>query len=248
MGVKKILKIAINFLFPPHCIFCDRTMELNSTRCVCPECSGQVSYCSELLCCEKCGKTVVSYGQQKLCVFCLETFPLYFDRIVSVFPYVSPVSDAVQRYKGLNLQSNASGFAEYIAERIEEEYKNTSFDFLCCVPSSSDKRRERGFDSVELIAQRVSGITGIPMKRKVLKKVRKTKKQTELKYHERLENLRGSMAVCENVSVEGKTVLLVDDVCTTRATIIECSRALKAAGAKRVFAVTLGTTENRYNG
>ncbi len=245
MILKKLFSTAANFFYPRRCIFCGETLEINSSDWTCSRCLKSLVWCRDMLCCEKCGKPVVSYGKRQRCYFCTETSPLYFDKVVSVFPYRPPVDRAIRRYKREEIQSTAKGFGDLVAMRFEEVFDKAEFDIVCGAPAHSADKRTACFDNVELICRAVSSRTGIPAEKALLKKTRTTYKQTELNYHQRLVNLRNSMEVSAPEKVKGKTVLLVDDVCTTRATVIECSRALKAAGAKKVVAVVFATTEKR---
>ncbi len=241
-ALRNIFRIIMNFFFPPQCVFCDRILEINVKNCLCENCRSDVSRCREKLCCQKCGKPVVSYGRRALCYFCAETSTKYFDRIVSVFEYEGAVRDSVLRYKNAGIQSYAETYAELLAERIGEEYQGLDFDFICAAPSHENKDRKMGFDPVELICHKLSRRINIPHKRKVLKKTRETERQAGLSMQSRMRNLKNSMAVGDPKRVEGKRILLVDDICTTCATMIECSRALKKAGAKSVHAITFATT------
>ena len=239
-----LFKFLINYFFPVQCIFCDKTMEINAVKAVCPECEAEIVQSKKKLCCVKCGKPVVSYGKRKICYFCYDNKTKYFDRIVSAFEYGGNIKESVLRYKGKGYQSYAPLYAEYMAETVRKHYGDLKFDIMCGAPSHKDKKREKGFDNVELIGEFMQKKLKIPFVCDGIKKIRMTPRQTGLKYRERQENLKNSMTADEAV-VGGKNVLLIDDVCTTRATIIECSRALKAAGAKRVYAVTFATTARK---
>lgn len=242
----KIFKIIKNFFFPPQCIFCDKVLEINAESCICDACKTAVKWCAEKICCEKCGKPIVSHGKKTRCYHCIENETQYFNRIVSVFEYDGLAKESVQRFKGGKIQSYAVTYAECMAERLEQEYKDIKFDLICAVPSSSDKKHEQGFDNVELICKYLSAKTGIPLKKNVLKKIRRTEKQTGLNYQQRAENIKNSIAAEKPDVVCDKTVLLIDDVCTTRATLTECCRALKKAGAKKVFCLTFATAIKKY--
>ena len=111
---------------------------------------------------------------------------------------------------------------------------------MCCA-FKQNKKLTQGFDNVELICKYLSGKTGIPLQKNVLKKIRRTDKQTDLNYQERAENIKNSISAESTEALKDKTILLVDDVCTTRATLIECSRALKKAGVRKVFCLTFAT-------
>ncbi len=241
-----IFKIIKNFFFPPQCIFCDKVLEINSESCICDACKTAVMRCADKICCEKCGKPIVSHGKRVRCYHCIENETQYFNRIVSVFKYDGLVKESVQRFKGGKIQSYAVTYAECMAERLEQEYKDIRFDLICAAPSSSNKMLTQGFDNVELICKYLSSKTGIPLRKNVLRKIRRTGKQTSLNYQERAENIKNSISADNTETVYGKTVLLVDDVCTTRATLTECSRALKKAGATRVFCLTFATAVKKY--
>ncbi len=241
-NVVNIYKFIKNIIFPPRCVFCDRIMEPNSRVMICGSCAGKPKLCSGRPCCEKCGKPLVSFGEKQLCYFCLNTRTKYFDRIVSVFEYEGAVQRSVVRYKTMHIVKYAGVYAEFMAARFFEEYSDIDFDFMCSVPPHDKRRRNDEPDQVEAICRKLSGVIGLKYIPDVLVKTRKTDKQSYLNYRDRQNNMKNSIKAADSSVCAGKTVLLTDDVCTTRATVTECARALKAAGAKRVYALTLATT------
>lgn len=241
----KILKIIKNFFYTPQCIFCDKVMEINSLESFCRDCVSKVKFCRAGLRCEKCGKSIESHGKRELCYFCLQGGSRYFDKISSVFEYDGLVRESILRYKSHNLQNYAKPYARFLLGEFSKEYGDISFDFICAAPSHTNKGIIQGFDNVEIICKQFSKLTEIPFVRNVIKKKRKTARQSGLVFEERLKNLHYTMEVKNPDGVKDKIVLLIDDICTTRATIIECSRALKSAGAKQVYALTLATTQNK---
>ncbi len=237
-------RIIANFFFPPQCVFCDGILEPNAKENICDKCAGRLDQKRPVLCCTKCGKPVASYGKRKICHFCYDNKTKYFDRIVSSFEYSELVKASVLRYKSRSIPTYAPTYAKFLSETVREHYSNITFDFICNAPSHTDKNREQGFDNVELICKHLSRHLNLPFRNDVLKKIRQTPRQTGLDFHSREKNLKNSMTA-DSSAVNGKTILLIDDVCTTRATIIECSRALKQAGAKRIYAATLATTARK---
>ena len=97
------------------------------------------------------------------------------------------------------------------------------------------RERHRGYNQAELLSREVARRLGCAHAR-ALKKVRNTRQQARLDHAARAENLQGSVAVCEDV--RDRTVLLVDDVYTTGATMRVCAEALLAAGAALVYGLT----------
>ena len=239
--IVKIFKMIENYFIPPQCALCDKILEINNESGLCGECIKKADFCDKKLCCQRCGKPVTSYGKRALCYFCADNSIRYFDRNVAVFEYKGFVRSSVLRYKNGGLQSYAKTFAKLMAQRIEEEYEGLVFDFICAAPSHENKKRKMGFDHAELLGQKLSKIIKVPYRKNLLKETRETDRQAGLGMQKRIQNLRNSMAVADEEMVKDKTVLLVDDISTTRSTMIECSRALKQAGAKRVYGIVLAT-------
>lgn len=106
------------------------------------------------------------------------------------------------------------------------------------VPLHRDRQRERGYNQSERLARRVSPIMGILVRPGALRRVRATAVQMTLNAAKRNDNVAGAFR-CDDPSVRGAVVLLIDDVCTTGATLDACASALKIAGAVEVHGLTL---------
>ncbi len=131
----------------------------------------------------------------------------------------------------------AACFLEAGVEKIDEPL------LVIPVPLSKEKRRERGYNQAERLAESVcdflfaQGGEG-ELTVALLEKRRETKPQKQMSFQERTENVRGAFKVTDRKAVEGRTVVLVDDILTTGATGNECARKLFAAGAKKVYFLT----------
>jgi ComF family protein len=113
-----------------------------------------------------------------------------------------------------------------------------TIDILVPVPTSESRRAERGYNQAALLAYPLALGSGIPYRSRALYKVRQTDTQVGLNFPQRRANVAGAfLARAEHVG--GRRVLVVDDIMTSGATIEECSKALKDAGAAQVFGLTL---------
>jgi len=112
----------------------------------------------------------------------------------------------------------------------------SGMDLLVPVPVHHTRKRERGYNQAEVIAQALATRSGIALHARALKRLRKTGTQTKLGKAQRGKNIFGAFMAVEDLS--GKKVLLVDDVFTTGATVNACAQALKAAGAAEVRVLT----------
>ena len=126
-----------------------------------------------------------------------------------------------------------------MTECIENNLDCSGIDVISCVPLSSKRLRKRGYNQAELLAKEISKNLAIPEKQ-LLKKIKDNPAQSGTdSTKERLSNVSGVYALNDNAEVSGKTVLLVDDIVTTGATLSECARVLRKEGVARVYAVTL---------
>lgn len=161
--------------------------------------------------------------------------------MISVFTYEDLVKTALLKFKSTGLKGHADVFTKCMTASFYQEYGDITFDFICGAPPH-DKKKD--FDQVDILCKNLSKQLKLPYRKKLFVQTRKTLKQSSLGYKERQKNLKDSLKIKENISLDGKTVLLIDDICTTRSTLNECARALKAGGAKRVYALTVATVNN----
>lgn len=132
----------------------------------------------------------------------------------------------------------------FLGELVGEKVKalNWQIDMIIPVPIHHLKKAERGFNQSDFLAKGLSKSLQIPYSDGIVKRTRHTDSQTRLNMKERAKNVADAFKVRIQKKVEGKSILVVDDVCTTGATILECAKTLKTAGALKVFACTVGTT------
>jgi ComF family protein len=119
----------------------------------------------------------------------------------------------------------------------DERLRDREFDVIVPVPLHPARQRERGFNQASLLALALRDRVAAPIK-PLLERVRYTTTQTAFDRTERIENLHGAFRLRRKADVRGLRVLLIDDVLTTGATLSECARVLKKAGAVSVFAAT----------
>jgi ComF family protein len=113
------------------------------------------------------------------------------------------------------------------------------------VPLHVRKLRQRGFNQSELIARaalKLKSNAGLRLNADLLERRRETKSQIGLSRHQRRENIRGAFVVAKPDELDGREVLLVDDVFTTGTTVSECARVLRRAGASKVYVATVART------
>jgi len=110
-------------------------------------------------------------------------------------------------------------------------------DLLVAVPLHAARRRERGHDQAARLAEALAAELGAPFVPGVLERARATRAQSALAGAARRENVRGAFRLARPAGLRGRRVLVVDDVLTTGATLVECMEVLRAAGARTRGAV-----------
>lgn len=132
----------------------------------------------------------------------------------------------------------------FLGEMVSEGIKSRSWqvDVIIPIPIHPLKKVERGYNQSDYIAKGMSRKLNIPWSKKIVKRVRHTESQTKLNMKQRALNISDAFKVKRSEEIQNKNVLVVDDVSTTGATILECAKLIKAAGAETVYACTVGTT------
>ncbi len=138
----------------------------------------------------------------------------------------------------------ASCLYEELADELSDRavFENLRLPLLIPIPLSKERRKKRGFNQCELLADELAAVDGgnfFEVVKGALVKTRDTESQTAKNRASRLENLKNCFAVPLPEKISGRAVILLDDVTTTGATLDEARRTLLSAGAKKVFQVTV---------
>ena len=148
----------------------------------------------------------------------------------------------ILKIKYNNKREYLEGFAKLMAVRYRELIDKSNIDCIIPVPLHKSRQRERGFNQSDILAKYLSVYLDIPTYPEYLKRIKKTKDKKGLNKDERRHNLDNAF-VAKDIPVYIKNVLIVDDVYTTGTTIEKCAIALKKAGVKNIYFLTVCTGE-----
>lgn len=196
-------------LFPPKCLLC-RSILSSDELDLCHHCRIDAPECP--------------ISRKKL---------PFIDSWAAVWYYEDQIRISLLRYKFYGARSYAQGYGRLLAMKLQREHPD-GFDLLTWVPISSMRKLRRGYDQVELLAAAVGNELGLKPVR-LLHKIRNNPPQSGIVGQaQRRANVLGVYHVIQPQLIEGKRILLLDDVITTGATLGECARVLLTAGAKEV--------------
>ncbi len=151
-----------------------------------------------------------------------------------LFRMTPALSTLIHGFKYRHYPRHVRFLCAYFRFRPDLRDALNSVDVLVPVPIHAARRRERGYNQAEKIAEELSAWSGVPVASDALKRVRPTKSQTRLNKEDRGVNLRNAMVLGRASKLAGMRVLLVDDVYTTGATARACVELLRKAGCQSV--------------
>ncbi len=162
---------------------------------------------------------------------------------VAPFVYECGVRDAILDLKFKSMRFNAKSIGKYMFSAVRECYGEETFTYITAVPMRKKVIRERGYNQAELLSKELSNLMEVPYE-KLLAKCLDRPPQHSLDKEDRKKNVEGLFAPLQEEKLQGSTVLLVDDICTTGYTLGECCRLLKKSGAEKVLCVTASISGN----
>ena len=200
----------------------------------CPYCLKEVNFNNGKIC-KRCGVGID--GDEDYCGNCAFD-KVYFDKAYSAFNYDGAVQRAVLQMKFANCGRDAKVFARYLAFLVTKH--NLTFDVVCYPPMSKSALKIRHYNQSQLLAKYLCDILNrSECLLDAFVKVKDTDRQETLNRSERKVNLIGAYKI--KGDVKGKRVLVIDDVKTTGATLNECAKVLKKAGAESVVCLTVSS-------
>ncbi len=226
-----------DLLFPPTCPCCGG--EVPDGQSVCNQCAPRIHrnpspYCS---CCGVSLRSCRCAGNERA-----------YDRIVAPLYYEDAVRDAMLRMKFGKHEEVARYLSTELREAIDTRYFGESFDYLTVVPMSRERYIERGFNQARTLAEFLMKNPPGPLEHAtadyclLVKRSVGGSMQHLLGAEGRRQNIRNAVTVGNHRPLEGKTVLLIDDIVTTGATLGECAAILRLAGAARVCVAAVAVT------
>ena len=232
----------VDFLLPRRCSSCGALLREAEPEAFCEPCQAALTDGAYARC-VRCGASLGpadAHTHSGRCSAC-RTAPLAFARSWAAGDYRGTLRDLVMALKFRGRTDLGSALAGLLRDRLNEQTPVPRWDHIVSVPTHPWRVLRRGYNPVEILCRRLSGMLSVPYVR-ALRMTRRIPSQRGLSHTARFLNVRGAFAVRARVSVQGRRVVLVDDVMTTGATASECARTLKRAGAAAVEVVVVAKT------
>lgn len=230
---KLFFGMLLDLIYPRRCPVCDKAVKPFGNL-ICEECTKKIKYV-RAPCCSKCGKEL----KDKRAVFCHDCAckEHSYDKGMALFTYPS-MAESIYRYKYRGRQEYAVYYGERLAAVLGRKIVELKPDAFVPVPIHYSKKRQRGYNQADLIAEELGRRLNIPVESKLIKRVRKTIPMKDLSAMERQNNLKRAFKICRN-DVKLNTVIIIDDIYTTGSTIDAMANEMRRAGIKKIYFVAL---------
>lgn len=215
----KLLDYFLDLLFPPKCPFCGRVWEHGG---ICPQCEKALPWTAE-------NDDCWDFPGGLRCAA-----PLWYEDLAR---------EGILRFKFQGASASAESLGELLARCAAEQFSG-EFDTVAWVPVSKKRLRKRGYDQAELLARAACRLWDTEPARLLNKPVDNPAQSGISDVAARRANVLGVYEPCGDAA--GKRVLLIDDICTTGATLSECARVLKDTGVESVVSVTVAKTREKF--
>lgn len=207
----------LDLLFPPRCVFCRRLLHRGEEG-ICPRCQQELPWAL--------GAEAEQTGE-------------FFSLCASPLWYQDQVRASFHRYKFKGVRGYSRTYGRLVAQCVQDHLAGR-YDLITWVPLSRARLRQRGYDQAMLLAS-AAALELDDVAAETLCKVRDTEAQSGLGKNDasRRANVLSAYQVTDPALVEGRRVLLIDDIVTTGSTLSECARVLRIAGATDVVCAAL---------
>ncbi len=237
--VKTLFRDVVDLLYPTTCAACEIFVDDAGPLCV--DCLAKLQKQEGEAACRYCAMPLAQHGDP--CPYCEGKGEPNFERIVRLGIYADPIRHLIYRMKYHGRWS----LGEFLAERLllQEPVKELlhETDVLLPVPLHRLRQISRGYNQADVVARRLKKRTDVPIVRPVIR-IRNTAAQIRVGSRtKREENLRQAFGLVDGKSIEGRHVVLIDDIMTTGATLQSVARTIKPAKPASISAIVLAIAD-----
>lgn len=227
LSIKRLIRI----VYPKRCSNCGEIIPIEKD--VCP-CSAEKVVLLDDDACTRCG-----YSRDRCDC---KRHKTQLRHITAPFIYTGSIRARLLDFKYKGKVKEADFFAMKMSERFARIFPQVKIDAVTFVPMTENDENTRGFNQSKLLAKNISANLMVPFVC-AIEKVRQTPGQHILSQEQRQTNLLGAFITAKDINIQGKTILLCDDIKTTGATLIECCGVLMSAGAKDVYCLCAAVSD-----
>jgi ComF family protein len=220
-----LLKSLVDFIYPPTCLLCEEKCEENGP--LCPSCTDEISNSVH---------PTVQKGKKD---FQHLSGEIFFDCVVTCWDYTPKILQLIHRMKYRRGRKLGYFLGDIAGRALGSCLDECNEGLVIPVPLHRVRRRERGFNQSEVICRGLIEYLPVQLYPDILTRKRNTSSQTKLSAEERQRNVKNAFTIKQSNIISEKRILIVDDVCTTGATLNSCASVLKKSGAKNVTGVAL---------
>jgi ComF family protein len=235
------LRALSGVIYPPLCLVCDADLE-HADENFCATCLAEMISVGDPAC-RRCASRVGPFvDTSDGCLACGRQHHR-FDAAVRLGIYEGKLRETCLSFKSVHNELLGPALTRLFLRYQGDFLQSVGADMIVAVPLHFVRHFHRGFNQAESLARCLAAELQLPHRSRILKRVRMTRPQSELKRDERRENVHGAFRARPAADLKGATVLLVDDILTTGATCSDAARALKLAGAARVVVAVVARSQ-----
>jgi ComF family protein len=232
-----LLTELVDLLYPkfPRCPVCGSEFEPFEVN-LCSTCIAKINFIYDDYC-QQCGKLVAE--DKELCLDC-QQYDRLFDQARAVGTYDGGLEEYIKAFKYQGQRHLAQSLAQLMFVYLNRFYNLQDLDLITYIPVHYHRLQQRGFNQAYLLAKELAEHTNLELAT-LLSRIEETTKQSKLSKYERMNNLEGQFAVINSQKIADKTILIVDDVYTTGATVNRATKILLDNRATNVKVMTLAS-------
>ena len=239
--LQQTFNTAINFLYPTQCRICEKQIGLSAVPFLCNICWDKIDFINPPFC-DICGIPNID-GTCEAC----ETNPPRFGKLRTIALYEGALQQAIHLFKFEKRTNFAKYLIQLIIDNASWDFNITEYDYIIPIPIHKIRLNERGFNQSIILSKGIAENYDVDVRTDLLIRRRHTSAQSSLDREKRKSNIIGAFGLENREQLQGKKLLVFDDVFTTGATVQEAVNVLWEADPTEIDVLTLARTPSYTN-